>query len=234
MNNKIIPNPIIETEKVNKKILIQECIEKRHSIIIEYVNSDNKRTKRLIDPYIIGASQFGIMYLLAYCHYRNSMRTFRCDKIKTVKETLNNFQILDDININAPVESFFGSDLQNSFVDRKITCKNDNKICHFILQRFNLKNTVRLLRKLSSDNYYIMNIYRKKYYKTKKGFRWVIEQGFLDAHFRECNEALEEKDRRLFKNGWQGIIGVSFMRKKGLNGKYEIEITLEQVTDLLP
>ncbi len=56
----------------------------RQSLAIEYQSYNNEFTERVIDPYGI-AVHTGIWYTAGYCHLRQDLRTFRLDRIRSIK-----------------------------------------------------------------------------------------------------------------------------------------------------
>ncbi len=65
-------DPVIHT--------LRRCIGNRHCVKIIYKGFNQQETERLIDPYAL-ALQWGLWYLVGYCHLRKELRTFRVDRI---------------------------------------------------------------------------------------------------------------------------------------------------------
>ena len=60
--------------------IIQEAIDKRRIITIEYSSPTKGKSKRTIEPF-----KLEDMYIKAYCHLVNSNRTFRIDRITKIE-----------------------------------------------------------------------------------------------------------------------------------------------------
>lgn len=69
-------------------IALAEASHKRASVDIGY-RTDDQLTDRRIDPY--GLAKIGPWYVVAYCHLRQDMRTFRIDRIRYVRSTAATF-----------------------------------------------------------------------------------------------------------------------------------------------
>lgn len=52
--------------------------------------TDDKITQRKIDPY--GLAKIGPWYVVAYCHLRRDLRTFRIDRIRSIRPTSETFE----------------------------------------------------------------------------------------------------------------------------------------------
>lgn len=64
---------------------LETAIETRKRVLIVYAGGDGKRaTSREIDPYGL-AYRAGDWQIVGYCHLRKTLRTFRVDRIKTLK-----------------------------------------------------------------------------------------------------------------------------------------------------
>lgn len=68
---------------------LAKASRERTSVDITY-RGPNGDTRRRIDPY--GIARLGNWYLAAYCHLRQALRTFRLDRIGTVRVTTERFQ----------------------------------------------------------------------------------------------------------------------------------------------
>jgi hypothetical protein len=59
---------------------LEEALEQRCSVMMEYLDARQKRTHRLIQPLQVRRSN-GELLLVAHCHMRNDRRTFKLDRI---------------------------------------------------------------------------------------------------------------------------------------------------------
>jgi len=69
-------------------IALAEASHKGARLEIDYRSGD-AITQRKIDPY--GLAKLGPWYVVAYCHLRQDMRTFRIDRIRSITPTLERF-----------------------------------------------------------------------------------------------------------------------------------------------
>lgn len=59
---------------------LEEALEQRKPVMMEYLDANQKRTKRLIEPINI-RRQNGDLMLVAHCHLRAAQRTFKLERI---------------------------------------------------------------------------------------------------------------------------------------------------------
>ncbi|MGW7998125.1 helix-turn-helix transcriptional regulator [Staphylococcus xylosus] len=77
------------------------CVVNRNSVIISYrKNGDSISNDRQVDPYRIIYWK-NKWYLIAFCHLRDDMRTFRVDRIESLTLTDETFEQLDDFSIDS-------------------------------------------------------------------------------------------------------------------------------------
>jgi predicted DNA-binding transcriptional regulator YafY len=64
---------------------LRQCIGERRRVRLRYRSPARRtETERVLDPYAL-AFQWGLWYLVGYCHLRDEMRTFRVDRILQVR-----------------------------------------------------------------------------------------------------------------------------------------------------
>ncbi len=68
------------------------------SLAIEYQSYNNEFTERVINPYGI-AVHTGIWYVAGYCHLRQDLRTFRLDRIRSIKTIDKTFERPKDFDV---------------------------------------------------------------------------------------------------------------------------------------
>ncbi len=77
----------------------------RHQVSALYQSQNNsKAAKRKIDPYAL-VFRSGWWYLVGYCHLRTAMRTFRVDRIQSLKVLEKSFEMPSDFDIHAYLEN---------------------------------------------------------------------------------------------------------------------------------
>lgn len=59
---------------------LEEALEQRRPVMMEYLDANQMRTQRLIDPIEI-RRRSGELILIAHCHLRNDRRNFKLDRI---------------------------------------------------------------------------------------------------------------------------------------------------------
>jgi DNA polymerase III epsilon subunit family exonuclease len=59
---------------------LEEALEQRCAVMMEYLDANQKRTHRKIEPLTIRRSG-GELLMIAFCHMRNDRRTFKLDRI---------------------------------------------------------------------------------------------------------------------------------------------------------
>jgi len=86
---------------------LRRAAREHHQVDMSYQSTSKaEATQRNIDPYAL-VHRSGWWYLVGYCHLRQGVRTFRVDRIQNL-ETLNlTFQMPDDFDIHAYLESEF-------------------------------------------------------------------------------------------------------------------------------
>ncbi len=80
--------------------------EKRQVDMLYQSTRKAEATQRQIDPYAL-VHRTGWWYLVGYCHLRDAPRTFRVDRIQTLELLSQTFQMPDDFDIHAYLESEF-------------------------------------------------------------------------------------------------------------------------------
>lgn len=108
-NLKVGQQPYKYHTEINETLsTINKAIEKRKCIDISYfVISRKKKTRRRVAPYNIWYSK-GTFYIIGHCMMRKTMRTFACDRIKTIDITDEAFIIPASFNIDEYIQSSFG------------------------------------------------------------------------------------------------------------------------------
>lgn len=79
--------------------LIQECIDKRKSMSIEYIDRSAKHTIRTIDPHVLLLKK-DTWYTYAYCHSNGDLRLFKVSRIFNAEETDKSFIRKDIANVS--------------------------------------------------------------------------------------------------------------------------------------
>lgn len=74
------------------------AVEKRQSINMIYQSWGGEVSRRMADPYGV-VFRMGYWYLVAYCHLRQEMRSFRIDRLQEVELLEKNFDRPEDFDV---------------------------------------------------------------------------------------------------------------------------------------
>lgn len=77
---------------------LRRCMAERRRVRIRYRGFNREETERVVDPYGL-ALQWGLWYLVGYCHLRLDMRTFRVDRIQALEPLEAAFQLPSDFSV---------------------------------------------------------------------------------------------------------------------------------------
>jgi predicted DNA-binding transcriptional regulator YafY len=84
---------------------LRQAMRAQHRIHICYFGGQStSATSRDVDPYAL-AYRAGWWYLVAYCHLRHQLRTFRVDRIETIEILTAVFQTPVDFNLRAYLQT---------------------------------------------------------------------------------------------------------------------------------
>ncbi|MGD8904907.1 MAG: YafY family protein, partial [Anaerolineae bacterium] len=76
---------------------LRRAVARRRRTVLTYQSFRQEVTQRSVDPYAL-ALQWGNWYLVAYCHLRSDMRTFRVDRIQQVEIRAETFEVPDSFS----------------------------------------------------------------------------------------------------------------------------------------
>jgi len=79
---------------------LRMCVSSRCGARLSYRAFDLETTRREVDPYAL-SFRWGLWYLVAYCHLRDAMRTFRVDRIESVERLDRRFTIPGEFSTKA-------------------------------------------------------------------------------------------------------------------------------------
>jgi predicted DNA-binding transcriptional regulator YafY len=71
---------------------LRRAVARRRRTVLSYQSFRQEVTKRTVDPYAL-ALQWGNWYLVAHCHLRDALRTFRVDRIQQVEIREETFEV---------------------------------------------------------------------------------------------------------------------------------------------
>lgn len=88
------------TEKMR---VCEQAVNQSKSLLIDYISRGGEHSKRVIDPYVLIYKQ-SVWYVYAFCHTKQSFRTFKIGRIKSATFTGAEFKKKDftrnDIDLN--------------------------------------------------------------------------------------------------------------------------------------
>lgn len=74
----------------DKMRVCEAAVNERRCLMIDYISRGGEHSKRVIDPYVLIFKQ-NVWYIYAFCHSRQSFRTFKIGRIKSASFTGNEF-----------------------------------------------------------------------------------------------------------------------------------------------
>ena len=78
---------------------LRQCIGERHCVRLLYRGFARlEDTDRVVDPYAL-TFQWGLWYLVGFCHLRQDMRTFRVDRIRQIVSLEDQFMVPRDFSV---------------------------------------------------------------------------------------------------------------------------------------
>lgn len=93
-----------DSKKFSDKMRVCEtAVNEKKSLLIEYISREGEHSKRVIDPYVLIFKQ-NVWYVYAFCHTKQTFRTFKIGRIKKASFTGDTFEkkevTRDEINLN--------------------------------------------------------------------------------------------------------------------------------------
>ena len=79
--------------------IIEQAVSDQTSLEIDYETIEHGPTSRLVDPYFI-IFRGRAFYFVAYCHLRKDLRTFRIDRIRSLRPTGRLFQRRREVSVH--------------------------------------------------------------------------------------------------------------------------------------
>lgn len=170
---------------------IVESITNNKTVRVSYYSIyRNVITKRKLDPYYL-VPRGGHLYLIAFCHYREGIRTFRVSRIREIELTENTFQIPDDFSINE-----FLANRWSIFAEEekpiRFVVKFSKNVSKYVYEYEFYTDTILIEQEDES-------LILKTEVKSKLEFlRWIRSFG-LDAEVLEPNEVREDLKREFIQ-----------------------------------
>lgn len=123
-------NTKVDYKKIDEmfKLIYEATIAKKRLSLNYYSMETKKLSKRIIDPYAFKFN-FGIWYLIGFCHLRNEIRTFRIDRIRKIEIIEENFKVPKSFDIDEYFKGSWGI-IRGQKI--KVTLKFTKEIADFV------------------------------------------------------------------------------------------------------
>ncbi|GAB4238194.1 MAG: hypothetical protein Kow00109_12480 [Acidobacteriota bacterium] len=111
--------------------LIREAIAERRKLEITYYSLNrNRTTRRVVRPYHL-MKRLGAWYLTGYCERRKDLRTFKFERILSVRKMRSRFEFPGDLNLDR-----FPADFQEPMGELEVQIHFDAKVAPWIRERW--------------------------------------------------------------------------------------------------
>ncbi len=87
--------------------VIEEGIERRHTLQLRYHALNQEPARRAVDPYALHLHN-GTLYLIGYCHMRKDIRSFVVDRMQKIKLTGESFTMPPGFSLKSYLRHSFG------------------------------------------------------------------------------------------------------------------------------
>ncbi|MEM7802248.1 MAG: YafY family protein [Chloroflexota bacterium] len=82
---------------------LSQAVYDQQAVWIAYGDRERQTTRRKVDPYAL-VFMIGMWYVVGYCHLREALRTFRVDRIQSLKKLSLRFEKPEDFDAQQMVE----------------------------------------------------------------------------------------------------------------------------------
>jgi len=113
------------------KLLIQDAIQERKTLRLQYEARDQKPAKRNVDPYAIHLRN-GNLYVIGYCHLRKDIRTFVVDRMQKIRLTEETFALPVRFSLESYLRHSFGRFTEELV---RVKVRFHKSITHYLLER---------------------------------------------------------------------------------------------------
>jgi predicted DNA-binding transcriptional regulator YafY len=87
--------------------IIQDAIQERKTLRLQYEPRDQKPAERNVNPYAIHLRN-GTLYLIGHCHLRKDLRTFVVDRMQKIRLTEDSFTMPPGFSLESYLRHSFG------------------------------------------------------------------------------------------------------------------------------
>lgn len=85
------------------------AVNERESVLIDYISREGEHSRRTIDPYLLILKR-NVWYVYAFCHTKQSFRTFKIGRIKKLTFTGRRFERTEISKRDIPLDFFYTPD----------------------------------------------------------------------------------------------------------------------------
>jgi predicted DNA-binding transcriptional regulator YafY len=110
---------------------LRRCVARRRQVRLVYQSFRQKVTERTVDPYAL-ALQWGNWYLVAHCHLRGDLRTFRIDRIQEIIPSEETFELPPDFSAR---EHLLRMAVERPETYYRVVVRFDEDVAHIVRER---------------------------------------------------------------------------------------------------
>jgi predicted DNA-binding transcriptional regulator YafY len=111
--------------------MIQDAIQERKTLRLQYEARDQKPAERNVDPYAIHLRN-GNLYVIGYCHLRKDIRTFVVDRMQKIRLTEETFALPVRFSLESYLRHSFGMFTEELV---RVKVRFHKSITHYLLER---------------------------------------------------------------------------------------------------
>lgn len=99
-----------DTKKFSDKMyVVEKAVNEAKSIMIDYISREGEHSRRVIDPHVLIFKQ-NVWYVYAFCHTKQSFRTFKIGRIKQASFTGSTFKKREIDRNEIPLDFYYSTD----------------------------------------------------------------------------------------------------------------------------
>lgn len=96
-----------DTKKFSDKMaVVEQAVNEAKSLMIDYISREGEHSRRIIDPHVLIFKQ-NVWYVYAFCHTKQSFRTFKIGRIKQASFTGGTFEKREIKRNDIPLDFYY-------------------------------------------------------------------------------------------------------------------------------
>lgn len=96
-----------DTKKFSDKMaVVEQAVNEAKSLMIDYISREGEHSRRIIDPHVLIFKQ-NVWYVYAFCHTKQSFRTFKIGRIKQASFTGGTFEKREIKRSDIPLDFYY-------------------------------------------------------------------------------------------------------------------------------